>query len=258
MNPTNASFKPGGRFAVVLIALLVLPMLAVCLGSVHIPDRERSDAPEDDSFYILAFCLGTTTAVSSDSDLGDGTIRRVDTITNISPCWGERISYGTIYFKKCLQGQVYRSSTNDCRGAGNVSDLWGAQQLQFCPVSSYDSACLTFNPNTEIAPKGIDPTASPAAISCAGDTTGGKSWKLMGHAGTYYSPTDINLLAFNPDLPTGIANQFWTRFPVMPGFGCNGGPCLSNAYYFQADGTASSTRRARDAYAYVTCSTESY
>ena len=46
----------------------------------------------------------------------------------------------SFFLKKCFQGQVYRSSFNDCKGTGDSSNNYGAQLLQFCDKN--DGSCV--------------------------------------------------------------------------------------------------------------------
>jgi len=64
-------------------------------------------------------CLPTSYEVS---DLQDGSLR--------FKIMGECAAI--YYYKKCLQGQVYRKTENDCKGIGDASNLYGAQELRMC------------------------------------------------------------------------------------------------------------------------------
>lgn len=46
----------------------------------------------------------------------------------------------SFFLKKCFQGQIYRSSFNDCKGTGDASNNYGAQLLQFCDKN--DNSCV--------------------------------------------------------------------------------------------------------------------
>jgi hypothetical protein len=54
----------------------------------------------------------------------------------------------TKYYKKCLQGQVYRKSENDCKGIGNESNLYGAQLLSMCVNPQ---SCFSYYPEGVIS-----------------------------------------------------------------------------------------------------------
>lgn len=62
----------------------------------------------------------------------------------------------SFFLKKCFQGQIYRSSFNDCKGTGDASNNYGAQLLQFCDktdVSCVQEAPLYYlngNGNSEV------------------------------------------------------------------------------------------------------------
>src|SRR6185295_9411618 len=64
----------------------------------------------------------TTTIV----DMNNGTIR-ITTSTPSGTTCAPYTATTIVYYKKCLQGQVYQSGSNDCRGAGNVGNNWNAQ-----------------------------------------------------------------------------------------------------------------------------------
>jgi hypothetical protein len=64
-------------------------------------------------------CLPTGYEIS---DLQDGRLR----LSILGEC------AAIYYYKKCLQGQVFRKIENDCKGVGDISNLYGALQLRMC------------------------------------------------------------------------------------------------------------------------------
>lgn len=75
-----------------------------------------------------------------------------------------------VFYKKCLQGQVYREEENDCKGTGSETDFYGAVQLQYCDTA--DNSCdsgyyLDGSGNSE------------AYNSCDSDYTLGLRWKVL-------------------------------------------------------------------------------
>ncbi|HNF17611.1 MAG TPA: hypothetical protein PK453_28390 [Leptospiraceae bacterium] len=109
--------------------------------------------------------------VTKDNMNGTITVR----IEKVSGCgMVSLVSDGTL-LKKCLQGQVYRSAQNDCKGTGTAADYYGAQKFQWCPTN--DGACDN-SPNTASVPS---PKISPAGKSCYDETPiGTRHWSLLG------------------------------------------------------------------------------
>lgn len=78
----------------------------------------------------------------------------------------------TYYYKKCLQGQVYRQTENDCMGTGNETDLYGAVKLQYCDKA--DNSCNGGEDKGILDGNG----KSEAYKSCDSDTTLGRKWEV--------------------------------------------------------------------------------
>ena len=126
----------------------------------------QSDASKKRDSAIMSFLLCTFARapferyVSKDNMDGTVTIR----IEKVSGCGLVNSTSLWTVMKKCLQGQVYRSAQNDCKGSGSSADYYGAQRFQWCPTN--DEGC-------------DDPTApslsimnlkiSPAGKSCANE-----------------------------------------------------------------------------------------
>jgi len=168
----------------------------------------------------------------------DGTVRRAVSTPSGSSCAPFTQTYST-YFKKCLQGQVYRSAQNDCRGAGNAGNNWNAQTFPFCNTA--DNSCQK-SPD-----EGSDASVqtSPAASSCASDTTAGRNWNLLAPR---YGSSPPGLLTYNPDLPVGVGNQIWNRSSYN-GFN-------ASTLYINADGSYADSNQLKTSSLFVLCSTE--
>lgn len=102
-------------------------------------------------------------------DNKDGTLTYTYQILQTNGWLGNRVvSQRTILIRRCLIGQVYRPTQNDCQGTGTKDTVWGASQLQWCPTN--DRSCEKDGK--------ADSTISPAAKACATDTFAGKKWTL--------------------------------------------------------------------------------
>ena len=159
-----------------------------------------NDYIKDNIFLICTDVFPAKTEYESTwSDQGDGSIRLLERKRTIHPCFGNEYLSETFY-KKCLQGQVFRSSENDCRGIGTAPS-WGAIKLQFC--SSNDAACETasFNGSSWGNP---NPVKSPAEHSCNVDSTSRKLWIMLSS-----SYIDKEYIQLAPDIPNGINDFFW-------------------------------------------------
>ncbi len=102
-------------------------------------------------------------------DNKNGTLNYTYKLIQTNPYFGNRVLVDkTILIRRCLIGQVFRQTENDCQGTGTKETVWGASRLQWCPTN--DRSC-------EIDGK-ADPTKSPAAKACADDTFLNKKWML--------------------------------------------------------------------------------
>lgn len=131
-------------------------------------------------------------------DMMDGTIQLTMTTGYERYCYRDTVT-SVIFIKKCLQGQVYQPGPNNCQGTGSAPD-WGAQKLQFCPTN--DRSC-------EDANYKANPLTSPAAASCAADTTAGRAWRLPDYSNTTEGLSG-DILDYLSDLPGG-SEGFWTQ-----------------------------------------------
>ena len=102
-------------------------------------------------------------------DNKDGTLTYTYRFIQTNGIIGNKVlSQRTILIRRCLIGQVYRTTQNDCQGTGTKDTVWGASQLQWCPTN--DRSCEKDGK--------ADSTISPAAKACATDTFAGKKWEL--------------------------------------------------------------------------------
>ena len=188
------------------ISMLMLLSLFSCKGF------------EDDSWkmmimpVLLTVCNGPDVFSTVFTDLQDGTIKREERYDFYGGCNNETHEIrSVVYIKKCLQGQVYRSAQNDCQGTGTSPD-WGAVKYQFCPTN--DRACdMIVQDEDGYDIYVADPTKSPAAMSCAGDTTARKSWRMPAIFGDLNFPVDIR--PYFPEIPYGSSNLIWKNKPYF-------------------------------------------
>lgn len=106
------------------------------------------------------------------------------------------------YIKKCIQGQVYRSAQNDCKGTGTAANYYGAQKLQACPTN--DTAC-----DDSIGKQ--SKTLSPARASCINDKTAGQSWD---NEYSFWVGKEYNLSKYlsnrADELPVSDTDYYWS------------------------------------------------
>lgn len=189
-------------------------MIGSCTKPETVPSREV--------LYLYAFIY--TMKESKEvrvQDMKDGTIK-ISTYKLTSNVFGmtpnvSEIEMDFVYLKRCLQGQVYRSSQNDCKGAGTQSDYWGAQKFQWCPTN--DRACEIskvytyngYNYTYTYTYYSVDRTKSPPYISCGNDTTANRKWELTGVS---YGDRQIAYYKYVTsqridEIPSGDTDYYW-------------------------------------------------
>lgn len=134
--------------------------------------QTKSEKAQDrwTTLYVYCFAMyNAWTRVTTVTDNKDGTVRIL--VEGVNPCGGRKFASET-FLKKCIQGQVYRQSQNDCKGTGTAADYYGAQKFQWC--STNDESC-----NASGSTYSVDVNKSPAAISCEKEITGNKKWSLL-------------------------------------------------------------------------------
>ena len=162
---------------------------------------------------FLSFCLDNKSREYIFTDEKNGMVRQsVYSVFNNEFCQltfpqEHSVLSKTVYFKKCLQGQTYRLSQNDCQGSGIAPD-WNAEKFQFC--ASNDKSCdrgVAIKDNKKSKNIWIaDAQKSPAAKSCAEDQTGNKTWELFYFKDTINFPVNFNDYF---TLPKGKEYAFW-------------------------------------------------
>ena len=151
--------------------------------------------------------------------------------------------------KKCLQGQIYRSTENDCQGTGTSDDNFGALTLQYC--ASDDDSCKDTSGTNGIASTEL----SPASASCASDTTDGKSWILPIVVPEPYPPNpnppiSREILIYMPELPRGETDYFWSALNSY------WSDKEATVFSFQSDLSVASDFKPKSSTQFVLCVTE--
>ena len=111
-------------------------------------------------------------------------------------------------YKKCLQGQVYRTTENDCRGAGSEANLWNASLLQYC--STEDNACNPMDKFIQGSDDYVFGSNSQIYVSCDSDTTAGLKWYPVNGFGKVGFLYDSDMLkTIFPDIPWDNSINIW-------------------------------------------------
>lgn len=157
------------------LLILFLSSLIVFSHCENIGEKEKPSALKKFNESVLLVCfigrfMGNTETRITDNK--DGTIALTEVIIRgtdycLLPLGKTESINVRYYIKKCIQGQVYRSAQNDCKGSGTAANYYSAQKLQAC--STNDNAC-----DDSIGKQ--SKTLSPARASCINDKTAGLSW----------------------------------------------------------------------------------
>lgn len=170
--------------------LILLNLLSGCYYPFLFGNNEQQLSDEQWQIILTYRWYSGMYIDTSLTDNMDGTVTLTNNYTN-------RISKNYI-INKCLQGQVYRSVENDCRGAGSSSDNYGVQAYQFC--SQNDGSCV--NSDGDLAGTGI----SEAYNTCDQITPSG-DWKVMELS---LKDSVINFYDVYPDFPVDSGDSgFW-------------------------------------------------
>ncbi|MDX1959071.1 MAG: hypothetical protein SFU98_10900 [Leptospiraceae bacterium] len=167
------------HFSLLPLLVIVANLLITSNCLPFTPDEETKRIEKANQqwltiLYTNIFTPKTYSYEQSITDNKDGTL----TFVNIEyeKQFGVRESNRkTVLFQRCLIGQVYRKSENDCRGTGTKETVWGALKFQWCPTN--DRSCEDNSGNAS-------PSVSPAANACAESIFLGKKWEM--HDDEYY------------------------------------------------------------------------
>ncbi|MCB1194257.1 MAG: hypothetical protein KDK90_27725 [Leptospiraceae bacterium] len=185
------------RVIKILWVILFVSLFVNCLPPISNPfEKEKEYSVLE---QLVGPCLAglgkTDESYYEVEDKNDGTLEVVkhNKTTYCFGLWGTvHRSYGQYFIKKCIQGQVYRSEQNDCKGTGSASDYYGAQKYQWCPTN--DTSCNS------------DLKNSPANATCLNDLTASKGWKPGVGDDTYVQ----YVLTYQSDeIPTRDSDYYW-------------------------------------------------
>lgn len=148
-------------FKNIIMIVVIILFLCSCLGYGEKDDTQ--EAVENGAQLGLLLYFFQVLLPTKVIDMEDGTVKSLVSISD---------SDNYFYFKKCLQGQVYRESENDCKGTGSEDDNYGAVQLQYCDTA--DNSC-NGGENEDV----LDGSGNSEAYdSCNSDTFLNKDWKV--------------------------------------------------------------------------------
>lgn len=130
-------------------------------------------------------------------DNKDGTV----SVHSIRKTNGEDLGQVAL-FKKCLQGQVYRQTENDCKGTGSESDNYGALKLQFC--DKLDMSCNSVQPTNTLVGV-LNGSNSEIYQSCGLENFFKKNWKVITRS---HFSVDFDMNKINSTIMDGT--EIWT------------------------------------------------
>ena len=216
---------------VILILLMSIIVFSQCDSNLPVIGKSNS---EKESIYskITQMCffvrLGGGPHGYKVIDNNDGTVSLVSYSSLGSeycpPPFGrtETILESKAYMKKCIQGQVYRSAQNDCKGTGTAANYYGAQKFQLCPTNV--STCGNL---------------SPAKISCMNDTTGNVTRDgSFSNFVSYYSEIKSYFKGRTDEIPSAKTDYYWDS---------------TSKIAFNVDGQLANPTPNYDSFQYVLC-----
>ncbi len=141
---------------------LILAVTLVNCGEEITRQNKFGLTEEDQKSIIMGFVMNTTY-----SNTGNGTV--LDSSLGVE-------------WKKCTQGQTFRSAGNDCQGTVSATYIpvnaqtYGAELKTYCNVNGHDCNSLSLPPTLKSP---INNVTSEAYSSCADDRTAGQSdWRV--------------------------------------------------------------------------------
>lgn len=157
------------RLTITILTVLIL-ILSNCFDFGQTAEEKKNRKNGERFFLLELITLNYGTKEEGVVvDNKDGTLTYTYRLIQTNGIIGNKtLSEKTILIRRCLIGQVYRTTQNDCQGTGTKDTVWGASQLQWCPTN--DRSCEKDGK--------ADSAISPAAKACATDTFAGKKWRL--------------------------------------------------------------------------------
>ncbi|MCP5494331.1 MAG: hypothetical protein H7A23_07225 [Leptospiraceae bacterium] len=180
--------------------IMTIAFMTNCFSDNNPFEKDDKLTSEEKALQWCMMGFGSSSKTSYEVvDRNDGTLE-VMMVYESTFCYlfTSRYTHSEYFIKKCIQGQVYRSEQNDCKGTGSAFDYYGAQKYQWCPTN--DTSCDD------------DQTKSPAYTACSEDTTSSKSWIL-----TYLPKKDPAYIAYydylktiSDEMPSGTSDYYWS------------------------------------------------
>jgi len=132
------------KLPVKAVLILVLLLILQCLSEPGDGSKRRQDEKNlkrDEEIWGSCWYAALLTQHRRENriiDNRDGTISLAEVYISGNdlcpiPGLGRQESITPKYYiKKCIQGQVYRTAENDCKGTGTADNYYGAQKFQWC------------------------------------------------------------------------------------------------------------------------------
>ncbi|NCN09267.1 MAG: DUF1566 domain-containing protein [Leptospira sp.] len=186
------------------IILLVVVSSLLTVGCEAPKEKDTFGLSDEELGTVLTGVLLNTNYV----DLRDGTV--LD-------------KAGSLIWRKCSQGQVYRSTENDCRGAvagtlftPNDQILWGAGRYAYCNTNTWSCNTRTV-PITLLANAGFITTGFSEALNTCeslNDANGFPGWRVP-------NPLELQKLTLGgrtgllQNFPDTVENIYWSSWSVQ-------------------------------------------
>ncbi|HMV42495.1 MAG TPA: DUF1566 domain-containing protein [Leptospiraceae bacterium] len=183
--------------------LMQYSFLSICLiiliSCEAKPEKSYFGVPEEDGKQILAGLI-----------LGNGSIDNA-TGTVVDPKTG-------LEWKKCTQGQVFRSTNNDCQGSRATSTLttpidqgrYGATYLAYCNIEGND--CNTSSLPMALKSNTVTGVFSEAFLSCNTDRTNGyTNWRVPSYP-ELQALASLGKVVLTNRFPNTPDDYFWSSW----------------------------------------------
>jgi hypothetical protein len=204
------NYKAKKMYKYYLLGFLFIPLL---LLSCH---NNKTDTFASMMWIYLEIrgphCTSTSTTEAKAVDNHNGTMTYTETTTQYDSSCVSTVWKNTDQYKKCLQGQVYRTAEDDCKGTGDNTNFYGAQKFQYC-ATDRELDCILVNSYGSKVP---DPVTSPAYASCYNDGFAGIQWSLPNAMNKHGENGIINAVYSNrPDEIQIGSEQYWGWLPFF-------------------------------------------
>lgn len=161
----------------------------------------NGDAKDQRKALELTWAMIFPVPVNVLQDMGDGRLGVVTTKYPNDPSQWQPFAY----IKRCLQGQIYRSVQNDCKGTGSASDIYGATPLQYCSSDIGTTCSKSYSNSTFI----LDGSGTSGFYnSCASDNFLSRKWLPMNDYLTVTTFEIKNISDYAVEFP--LSQIYWT------------------------------------------------